>query len=148
MYNNAFRIVMGLSRRCSASETFVHNRVNSFGEFIRKEIYSFWNRVLNSINPIVQHLTNTFFGSMTLYTYSRWVRLLYSGNYSQSAASWSTNKDQLIIHIRWSPGLDIILVLYTVYVHTILYILSCLWIWFCDVYYVCIYFNMDPWGLK
>ena len=77
-YNNAFRIFLGLPWRCSASGMFVENHVYSFGEFTRKEVYNFWSRLISSENLIVYNVVNTGVGPLALYTYDRWVNLLYS----------------------------------------------------------------------
>ena len=76
-YNNAFRIVFGFPKRYSASKMFVDNGVLSYGEFLRKEVHSFWKRLLNSENVIVKNSVNSMFGSMVLYTYKRWVEIVY-----------------------------------------------------------------------
>ena len=44
-YNNCFRRIMGLSKYCSASEMFVVNGVLSFGEMLRKQIFTFRKRL-------------------------------------------------------------------------------------------------------
>lgn len=55
-YNNSFRIMMNLPRRCSASHMFVMNRVPSFQEIIRKSCFSLMSRVSQSHNDYVRDL--------------------------------------------------------------------------------------------
>ena len=55
-YNNCFRIIMNLRRRCSASTMFVYNLTDSFEARRRKMCYSFLQRLSSSNNIIVQHL--------------------------------------------------------------------------------------------
>ena len=58
-YNDAFRILLQLPSRCSASEMFATARVDSYKAFIRKCIFSFRQRILASVNSIVVSVTNS-----------------------------------------------------------------------------------------
>ena len=75
-YNNSFRIVFGLPRRC-APVKYVSNRTLNFGEHIKKEIYSFWRRVLHSEISLLRSATDSVLGSIGLFTYERWVKILH-----------------------------------------------------------------------
>ncbi|XP_047991509.1 uncharacterized protein LOC125230414 [Leguminivora glycinivorella] len=59
-YNNAFRMLMGLPRRCSASGMFVAARTDSFQEIIRKNIVSLLSRVRCSPNSILREIADRF----------------------------------------------------------------------------------------
>ena len=52
-FNNAFRIILKLNRRCSASAMFVNNNVNSCMEIHRKMVFSFLRRIQQSHNFLV-----------------------------------------------------------------------------------------------
>ena len=52
-FNNSFRRLMSYPRFCSASSMYVFNHVCSFNEILRKSIYSFRERILNSQNSII-----------------------------------------------------------------------------------------------
>ena len=53
-YNNTLRWLLHLRRDSSAKEMFVLNRVPSFGELTRKNIYQFKTRINDSANIILQ----------------------------------------------------------------------------------------------
>ncbi|XP_022833918.1 uncharacterized protein LOC111361758 [Spodoptera litura] len=53
-YNNAFRAMLNLPWRCSASGMFAENRVDDFYAVMRKRAASFMNRIRNTDNIIVQ----------------------------------------------------------------------------------------------
>ncbi|XP_045454223.1 uncharacterized protein LOC123663596 [Melitaea cinxia] len=59
-YNNAFRLLMGLSWRCSASGMFAEAGVDSFGAIMRKRSASMLRRVRASANTILGALTDSF----------------------------------------------------------------------------------------
>ncbi|XP_061706726.1 uncharacterized protein LOC133517426 [Cydia pomonella] len=52
-YNNAFRVLMGLPRYCSASLMFAEARVDSFSAIMRKRAASLISRVRASTNSIL-----------------------------------------------------------------------------------------------
>lgn len=52
-YNNAYRILHNLDRRCSASGMFVNNHVVSFPEMLRKAMFSFMKRIGCSRNCLI-----------------------------------------------------------------------------------------------
>lgn len=52
-YNNAFRVLMGLPRYCSASSMFAEARVDGFYAVIRKRSASLLSRVRGSPNAIL-----------------------------------------------------------------------------------------------
>ena len=51
-YNNGLRRLLGLSSHDSASDMFVNLNIPSFGELLRKYVYSFRNRSETSDNVI------------------------------------------------------------------------------------------------
>ena len=74
-YNNVFRRIMSLPRRCSASGMFVFNSVSSFGELWRKLIYSFRRRILTTKNMIMIDIVNTT--QLTSDIFKNWNSTLY-----------------------------------------------------------------------
>ena len=55
-YNNVFRLLFGLDRRCSASEMFALRRVDSCQSILRKAMYSFVVRIKKSQNGIIRNI--------------------------------------------------------------------------------------------
>ena len=75
-YNNAIRIFLGLPRFCSVRETCVLHRIPSFGEIIRKLVYSIMSRVKISDNVILSSCVS----SDMIYNspmWKRWQSVLY-----------------------------------------------------------------------
>ena len=74
-YNNAFRMLHTLHRRCSASCMFANVVVDSCSSCIRKSIFSLMCQLNTSTNVIVQSTLNS-----DVYTtselYQRWVKAL------------------------------------------------------------------------
>ena len=58
-YNNSFRRLMELSYRCSASGMFVSNKILSFPELIRKNMWSFIDRLRASENVLINAIVNS-----------------------------------------------------------------------------------------
>lgn len=57
-YNNAFRMLLGLPRHCSASQMFANARVDGFHAVIRKKVASLWQRLRGSTNSILQMIAS------------------------------------------------------------------------------------------
>jgi hypothetical protein len=75
-YNNIFRMLLGYSRRNSASEMFVSNRIDGFEAHIRKSCFKFYQRVIRCDNYIVCNVNrNTWVTSN--YMWRRWNILIY-----------------------------------------------------------------------
>ena len=74
-YNHSFRIIMNYPRHCSASGLFVSNGIPSFNELWRKSIYGFRQRVDNSLNKVVNTVSNSTFLSSQLRKH--WRSVLY-----------------------------------------------------------------------
>ena len=53
-YNNSLRCLLGLSSHNSASGMFINLNIPSFGELLRKFVYSFRNRLETSHNVIIR----------------------------------------------------------------------------------------------
>ena len=74
-FNNAFRIILKLNRRCSASAMFqfVNNNVNSFMEIHRKMVFSFLRRIQQSHNFLVSCIlrSDCLISSQLLQTWHR-----------------------------------------------------------------------------
>ena len=58
-YNNCFRIILNLPRRCSASEMFVFRYTDTFDTRRRRLCYSFLERLFSSHNTIITRLLNS-----------------------------------------------------------------------------------------
>ncbi|XP_022818122.1 uncharacterized protein LOC111350703 [Spodoptera litura] len=74
-YNNAFRILLGLPRFCSASAMFAEAQTDDFFAIIRKRCASLLRRVRGSPNGILSTLSQRWDSPMLM----RWMRLHASG---------------------------------------------------------------------
>ena len=74
-YNHSFRIIMNYPRHCSARGMFASNGIPSFNELWRKSIYCFRQRVDNSLNKVVNTVSNSTFLSSQLRKH--WRSVLY-----------------------------------------------------------------------
>ncbi|KAL0867485.1 hypothetical protein ABMA27_008269 [Loxostege sticticalis] len=70
-YNNAFRVLLGLPRYCSASTMFADRHVDGFHAIIRKRCASFANRLRSGTNHILNALADRWDSPMLRH----WVRL-------------------------------------------------------------------------
>ncbi|XP_013178387.1 PREDICTED: uncharacterized protein LOC106125653 [Papilio xuthus] len=70
-YNNAFRMLMGLPRYCSASGMFADSRTDGFDAIIRKRCASLLRRVRDSPNRILSALTERWDSAML----EHWIHL-------------------------------------------------------------------------
>ncbi|CAK1604483.1 unnamed protein product [Parnassius mnemosyne] len=70
-YNNAFRVLMGLPRFCSASAMFADAHVDGFAAIMRKRCASHLRRVRDSPNSILRALADRWDSPM----FARWIRL-------------------------------------------------------------------------
>ena len=79
VYNNGFRKLFKLDKRCSASGMFATNYVLSFYELLRKNIYNFIVRINSSNNVFIN-----YFSSSTVIlqspTWHYWYNCIYSFN--------------------------------------------------------------------
>ena len=57
-FNNSFRMLMGFSRRCSASGMFVNSYIDDFNTLRRKVLHNFTCRVKQSKNVLLLHLAS------------------------------------------------------------------------------------------
>ncbi len=60
-FNNAFRILHNLNKRCSAIGSFANNNVKSYTEMYQKSVFSFMNRIYCSQNVIISTIANPDF---------------------------------------------------------------------------------------
>ena len=75
-YNNIFRMLLGYSRRVSASEMFASNRIDGFEAHTRKSCFKFYQRALLCENNVVCSVNrNTWVTSN--YMWRRWTLLIY-----------------------------------------------------------------------
>ena len=58
-YNNGLRRLLNLLKYNSASEMFVNLNILSFGEQLRKPVFSFRTRIINSDNSLVRGIVNS-----------------------------------------------------------------------------------------
>ena len=58
-YNNSLRRLLALSKHNSASEMFVNLNILSFGELLRKFVYSFQSRLIISDNILLSGIFNS-----------------------------------------------------------------------------------------
>ena len=75
-YNNVVRSLMSIKRGDSISQFYVNNNLDSFDMIIRKCVFSFRKRILESRNLIIQCISDPCF----FYTCSmnnKWTQLLY-----------------------------------------------------------------------
>ena len=73
-YNNAYRILLGYRRGCSASHMLVTNNLPGFDSLLRKNIFAFMQRIKDTPNSLVQaiqHNSSIKVGAM----YKRWSTL-------------------------------------------------------------------------
>ena len=75
-YNNVFRRLLSLPRRCSASAMFVQNHVSSFGELWRSSTYSLRERTSSCDKDILSIVYNTVY--FTSKWHRRWETTLYT----------------------------------------------------------------------
>lgn len=75
-YNNVFRMLLGYSKRDSASTMFATNGIDSFDAMFRKNTYKCMQRLSESSNVIIRCLVNSYSvraGPM----WSKWITSLY-----------------------------------------------------------------------
>ncbi|KAL0871563.1 hypothetical protein ABMA27_004098 [Loxostege sticticalis] len=70
-YNNAFRVLMGLPRFCSASAMFAEAHVDGFAAIMRKRCAAHLRRMRDSPNSILRALADRWDSPML----ARWIRL-------------------------------------------------------------------------
>ena len=58
-YNNGLRTLLNLSKCSSASEMFVNLNIPSFGELLRKLVFSFKSRTMNLDNLLVNGIVRS-----------------------------------------------------------------------------------------
>ena len=58
-YNKGLRRLLNLPKYNSASEIFVNLNILSFGEQLRKSVFSFRKRIINSDNSLVHDIVNS-----------------------------------------------------------------------------------------
>jgi len=75
-YNKVFRILMKAEPRCSISNLFVTNNVDSLYCILRKAICSFINRIHESRNVLVSTIVNSFFYCNDSFVVKKWHAML------------------------------------------------------------------------
>ncbi|XP_053615263.1 uncharacterized protein LOC128678044 [Plodia interpunctella] len=74
-YNNGFRMMFGLSRRCSASDMFAQAHTDDFFAIMRKRAASMLKRVRSSTNTILKTISNRYDSPLLM----SWVKLCITG---------------------------------------------------------------------
>lgn len=77
-YNNVFRKLYDLDRRCSVSNEFCKRNINPFIVIYRKAIYSLYTRMFNSDNVIINSLVRSFYFIYKSKLNSLWTELLFT----------------------------------------------------------------------
>lgn len=75
-YNNAFRCLLGLPWRCSASGMFAEYRVDDFYACMRKRVASFMNRIYNCDHEIINFIREQYDSEQFLH----WAKFLMTTN--------------------------------------------------------------------
>ena len=78
-YNNSCRRLLGLPMRNSASGMFVQCNLLSFGELLRKSIYTFRGRIQSSDNTIIKCMVNSV-APLVSNVWKWWRTTLYTGH--------------------------------------------------------------------
>jgi len=70
-FNNVYRKLMSIKRGCSMSMIYVQNNVNPFAVLLRKSVFNFRKRVLESTNSLVKTVVQSvyFLSSALFFTY-------------------------------------------------------------------------------
>ena len=76
-YNNVFRALFKLDRRCRVSQNFLDKNIDCFNILMRKAIYSFRSRLYRSNNSLVQACLSSQFFIYTSKIAGKWFELLY-----------------------------------------------------------------------
>ena len=74
-YNNGFRKLMNLDRRCSASGMWVAYNIDSFDVLRRKNIFSIQKRIYESSNTLLNTIGNYFVLKSS--AHAEWCKSLY-----------------------------------------------------------------------
>ena len=75
-FNNAYRKILGLPKRSSASAIYAQHNICNFETTIRKSIYGFMQRLENSTNSIIYTLYNSCLVRFVIWNH--WIESLYT----------------------------------------------------------------------
>ena len=76
-YNNVYRRILGYTRRDSASNMFVTNRLNNFDVLVRRNVYNFYCRVKSIENNLVKVVYNTI-SLVRNAMWTKWMSILHT----------------------------------------------------------------------
>ena len=74
-FNNAYRRVLNLPWRCSASAMYANNSIQNFEAVIRKSTYGFIQRLAKSTNSLVMAIENSWIVRIDIWSF--WQKTLY-----------------------------------------------------------------------
>ena len=74
-FNNAYRRVLNLPWRCSASAMYANNSIQNFEAAIRKSTYGFIQRLAKSTNSLVMAIDNSWIVRIDIWSF--WQKTLY-----------------------------------------------------------------------
>ena len=74
-FNNGYRRVLGLSYRSSASPMYTTHNINNMEALLRRSIYSFIERLMDSSNMIINTLMNSWYIRFNIWEF--WNSKLY-----------------------------------------------------------------------
>ena len=79
-YNDIYRKLFNIQRGDSISAVYVSNKIDSFNTIIRKDVFRFKNRIVNSSNILVQAILEYSFYSACSSMTKKWNNILYTFN--------------------------------------------------------------------
>ena len=77
-FNNVFRYLLGIRERCSISQLFLNNNVDSFYVLLRKSIFNLYMRLKECDNALVSCVLNSFYFYFQSPLFLHWKRQLYN----------------------------------------------------------------------
>jgi len=77
-FNNVFRYLLGIQERCSISQLFLNNNVDSFYVLLRKSIFNLYKRLKECDNALVSCVLNSFYFYFQSPLFLHWKRQLYN----------------------------------------------------------------------
>ena len=77
-YNNVFRMLMGIKRRCSVSQAYANKNICSFDALLRKCIWNSYRRALCSKNHLINVLVSIPHFNYGSIIFKRWKQCLYA----------------------------------------------------------------------
>lgn len=79
-YNNVFRALLNIPRGNSMSYFYVRTNTDCFDVVMRKSLYSFYKRIMNSSNKLVCTVTSSAYFTSLSKVFKQWNKLLFMYN--------------------------------------------------------------------